>query len=79
MAMVSIIAKPTNRVRDRVEAASGCRAMASMQAATARKNEERMAKTVQELIALGRKRGYQYPEAWAYKRAEIREKYRRRA
>ena len=55
------------------------RKLAAMQAATARKNEERMAKTVQELIALGRKRGYQYPEAWAYKRAEIREKYRRRA
>src|SRR4051812_17734175 len=33
--MVSIIAKPTNRVRDSVPAASGWRAMASIAAATA--------------------------------------------
>ncbi|MNY60590.1 hypothetical protein D3C86_1971640 [compost metagenome] len=36
MAMVSIIARPTNRVRDRLPAASGWRAMASIAAATAR-------------------------------------------
>src|SRR3954447_15788900 len=34
--MVSIIARPTNRVRDRVPADSGWRAMASIAAATAR-------------------------------------------
>src|SRR5690348_5336743 len=34
--MVSIIARPTNSVRDRVPAASGWRAMASMAAATER-------------------------------------------
>src|SRR5208337_4269719 len=36
MAMVSIIARPTNSVREMVPAASGCRAMASMAAATDR-------------------------------------------
>ena len=34
--MVSIIARPTNKVRDKVAAASGWRAIASMAAATAR-------------------------------------------
>ena len=36
MAVVSIIARPTNKVREMVLAASGCRASASMAAATAR-------------------------------------------
>src|SRR5260364_75898 len=36
MAMVSIMASPTNSVREMVFAASGCRAIASIAAATAR-------------------------------------------
>ena len=41
-----------------------------------RKEENRKAKTLPELIALGHSRGYKSPEAWARKQIEIRESYR---
>lgn len=43
-----------------------------------RKMEERSAKTLDELIALGRSRKYQYPEAWARKMVAIRSGRRQR-
>jgi hypothetical protein len=33
--------------------------------ARVRKKEQRQAKTLEDLIELGRSRGYRYPEAWA--------------
>ena len=41
-----------------------------------RKQEEREARTLEELTQLGVSRGYKYPAAWAQKKVEIREKYR---
>lgn len=40
----------------------------------ARKKEEREARTLEQLIALGKKRGYQSPERWAMHRFEARQK-----
>ena len=41
-----------------------------------KKQEEREARTLEELTQLGVSRGYKYPAAWAQKKIEIREKYR---
>ena len=44
--------------------------------AVLRKREERACSTLQELIALGKKREYEHPRAWANKKWELRQKYR---
>ena len=41
-----------------------------------RLNENRSARTLEQLIELGRSRGYKHAEAWGRKQIEIREKYR---
>lgn len=40
-----------------------------------KKEETRNARTLEELIALGKSRGYKYPVGWANKQLEIRNKY----
>ena len=41
-----------------------------------KKQEEREARTLEELTQLGISRNYKHPAAWARKMLEIREKYR---
>lgn len=45
-------------------------------AAHIRKQEQAAARTLGELIALGKKRSYAYPEAWARKMMDLRQSYR---
>lgn len=41
-----------------------------------KKQENRAARTLEELVALGKSRGYPKAEAWATKQIQIREQYR---
>ncbi len=53
------------------------REVAKRAAAEARKREEREAKTLVELVRLGRERGYPKAEAWARRKIELRQQYAR--
>jgi superfamily II DNA or RNA helicase len=45
----------------------------------AREAEERACKTLEELIALGHRRGYAHPEGWARMKMQLRQRWRTRA
>ncbi len=63
---------PREAIRQQVEAEK-------LAAQKAREKEERACKTLQELIALGQRRGYQSPEGWARMKISLRQRWRSRA